>query len=537
MASKVSVVLIVTLLFFGVFDSPSQADEISLVRLTPAQHQRAIRDIFGKSIKVDDNLGDIGVREDGLLALGARKLSLSAASLERYEALAQQIAAQVTDATHRRTLIPCRPSDNAPVDRACATRFITRAGRFLFRRPLTSAEANAYSDIADSAAQRLDDFYAGLRAALAGMLVSPEFLFRVEVGEQDSSRPDRIQLDAYSRAARLSYLLWDSTPDAELLSSAQSGLLLTEDGLHRQIERLLGSPRVEDGLRAFFSDLLAFEGFATVSVDPSLYPKFTKNVQDSAREQTLRTLVEHLLTNDGDYRDLFTTRDTFLTPSLAALYGVPLPRAQELGGVVPWVPYRFPDNDPHVGLLTHVSFLSLHSHPGTTSPTLRGKAVRENLLCQRVPPPPGDIDFSLVQDTNDPEFKTVRQRLTRHRTNPTCAACHRLTDPIGLTLEVFDASGVYRTTENGEPIDTSGSLRRQDYTDITELAAILKEDPALTSCLVNRAFSYGTARLPADADWEWLTTTRSAFTDTPVRWRDLMRRIARNPDFYTNIAE
>ena len=142
-----------------------------------------------------------------------------------------------------------------------------------------------------------------------------------------------------------------------------------------------------------------------------------------------------------------------------------------------------------------------------------------------------------MQDTNDPEFKTVRQRLTRHRTNPTCAACHRLTAPIGLTLEVFDASGVYRTTENGEPIDTSGSLRRQDYTDITELAAILKEDPALTSCLVNRAFSYGTARLPADADWAWLTTTRSAFTDTPVRWRDLMRRIARNPDFYTNIAE
>ena len=105
-----------------------------------------------------------------------------------------------------------------------------------------------------------------------------------------------------------------------------------------------------------------------------------------------------------------------------------------------------------------MSFLSLHSHPGTTSPTLRGQAARENLLCQIVPPPPGDVDFSFVQDTNNPDFKTVRQRLSVHRENPTCAGCHSLTDPIGLTLEVFDTSGVYRTTENGAPIDPSGEL-------------------------------------------------------------------------------
>ena len=512
----------------------SAAEEISLVRLTPAQYERAIHDIFGESIQVDDGVGDPGVRENGLLALGARKLALSAAALERYEALAQQVAAQVTDPSHRATLIPCLPDTNTAPDQACATQFVTRVGLFLFRRPPTDDEVRSYVAIADSAADTLDDFYAGVRAALVGMLVAPEFLFRTEYTEPDPAEPETLRLDAYSRASRLSFFLWNSTPDTELLAAAQSGALLSTDGLHRQIERLLSSPRVEDGLRAFFSDMLGFDGFATLSVDPSLYPKFTKNVQDDAREQTLRTIADHLIDKDGDYRDLFVTRDTFLTPSLAAIYGVPLPRSQELGGAVPWVPYRFPEGDPHVGLLTQVSFLALHSHPGTTSPTLRGKAVRENLLCQRVPPPPGDVDFTIVQDTANPAFRTVRQRLTAHRDNPTCAGCHRLTDPIGLTLEVFDASGVYRTTENGALIDTSGNFRRRPYAGVTEFATILRDDPAATSCLVNRTFSYGTARIPTDRERTWLADTASALIDTGVTWRDLMRRIAQNVDFYTH---
>ena len=518
--------------------APSQAaEESALVRLTPAQYERSIHDIFGESIQVDRVIVDPGVRENGLLALGARKLTLSAAALERYESLARQVAVQVTNDRHRATLIPCTPEVETAPDATCAAQFLSRAGRYLFRRPATDAEVQSYVAIAGSAAQTLDDFYAGLRAALVGMLVAPDFLFRVERTEQDPAQPDTYRLDGYSRAARLSFFLWDTTPDAELLAAAESGALDSTPGLHRQIDRLLSSPRIEDGLRAFFSDMLGFDGFATLSVDASLYPKFTKNIADDAREQTLRTLAQHLLDKNADYRDLFVTRDTFLTPALAAIYGVPLPRSQALGGAVPWVPYRFPEGDPPVGLLTQGSFLSLHSHPGTTSPTLRGKAVRENILCQRVPPPPGDVDFSIVQDTSNPAFRTVRQRLTEHRQNPTCAACHRMTDPIGLTLEVFDASGVYRTTENGAPIDTSGTFRRQPYAGVVELVPILRDDPAVTSCLVNRAFSYGTARMPSDEELGWLVDTRAELIDAGVTWRDLMRRIARYPDFYTNVVD
>ena len=515
----------------------SAAEEMTFLRLTPAQYQRAIHEIFGPSIQVDDGAMVLGVRDDGLLALGARRSTLSAAELERYEGLAQQIAEQVTDPGRRSTLIQCRPeADDAPDD-ACAGQFVTRAGRFLFRRPVTAEETDRYVAVAHTAAETLGDYYSGLRAALAGMLVAPEFLFRVEQSEPDPDGSGELRLDAWSRAARLSFFLWDSPPDGPLLDAAESGALLAREGLDRQIERMLASPRVEQGLRAFFSDMLQFDRFATLSIDSTLYPRFTKNVEDDAREQTLRTIADHLLHRNRDYRDLFVTRDTFLTPPLAAIYGVPLPRSQELGGAVPWVPYRFPEGDSHVGLLSQVSFLALHSHPGRSSPTLRGQAVREIFLCQHVPPPPPDVDFSLLQDTYNPDFLTTRDRLVEHRRNPMCASCHNLTDPIGLTLEVFDAAGGYRTTENGALIDASGELNGRTYTGPPGLAEALRDEPRATSCFLERAFSYGTARMPTDGERAWLAELQTDFAESGVKWRALMRSIAQHPDFYTVAPE
>ncbi len=515
----------------------SAAEEMTFLRLTPAQYQRAIHEIFGPSIQVDDGAMVLGVRDDGLLALGARRSTLSAAELERYEGLAQQIAEQVTDPGRRSTLIQCRPeADDAPDDE-CAGQFVTRAGRFLFRRPVTAEETDRYVAVAHTAAETLGDYYSGLRAALAGMLVAPEFLFRVERSEPDPDGSGELRLDAWSRASRLSFFLWDSPPDGPLLDAAESGALLAREGLDRQIERMLASPRVEQGLRAFFSDMLQFDRFATLSIDSTLYPRFTKNVEDDAREQTLRTIADHLLHRNRDYRDLFVTRDTFLTPPLAAIYGVPLPRSQELGGAVPWVPYRFPEGDSHVGLLSQVSFLALHSHPGRSSPTLRGQAVREIFLCQHVPPPPPDVDFSLLQDTYNPDFLTTRDRLVEHRRNPMCASCHNLTDPIGLTLEVFDAAGGYRTTENGALIDASGELNGRTYTGPPGLAEALRDEPRATSCFLERAFSYGTARMPTDGERAWLAELQTDFAESGVKWRALMRSIAQHPDFYTVAPE
>jgi hypothetical protein len=501
------------------------------VRLSPTQYPHIIHDIFGPDIEVPANAVEPGVRDRGLLAIGGRKLALSSAELERYDLVAWEIAAQVVDPSRRATLIGCTPQSQDAPDEACAAQFLGTVGPLLLRRPLQDDELRRYLDTARAAAATLHDFYAGLEAALGRMLVAPSFLFRTESSEPDPANPQTLRLDAYSRATRLSFLLWDSSPDAELLAAAASGELLTDAGLGRQVDRLLASPRLERGMRAFFSDMYEFDKFETLLIDSETFPEFIPTVEADAREQTLRTIVDHLLNKNGDYRDLLVTRDTFLTPALAALYAVPLARSQELGGAVPWTRYRFPENTPYVGVLSHVSFLSLHGHPGASSPTLRGKALREKFLCQTIPPPPADVDFSALEDTS--KAKTVRGRLEVHRSNRVCASCHRMMDPIGLAFEGFDAASRPRTTENGAPIDTSGEFDGKIFKTAAELTAILRDAPAVTSCVVDRAFSYGTQRPPTKEEREWLTALASDLRTNGVTWRVLMRRIAQRPDFYT----
>jgi len=246
-------------------------------------------------------------------------------------------------------------------------------------------------------------------------------------------------------------------------------------------------------------------------------------VQD-AREQTLRTIVDHLLVRRGDYRDLFTTRHTFLSPALAVLYGVPVSSG--------WTPYDVPADSPRVGLLTQVSFLALHAHPGRSSPTLRGKALRELLLCQRVPHPPPNVDFSKVENP-DPSLHTMRERLTAHRSNPVCAGCHRIVDPIGLGLENFDGVGEFRNTEGGESIDASGTLDGRNFKDAVGLGQALHDDPALTSCLVSRMYSYGVGGAPANGEQTQalLKYFDARFADDGYRVPDLMRTIALSEAF------
>src|SRR5262249_26221239 len=157
------------------------------------------------------------------------------------------------------------------------------------------------------------------------------------------------------------------------LAAAQSGQLNTQKGLAREVDRMLASPRLEAGVRAFFTDEFGFDQFETLTKDPALFPKFSAQVSQDAREQTLRTIVALLLAHRGDYRDIFTTKKTFLTPDLAAIYRVPLVNEVPNGSPDAWRPYEFPANDPRGGILTQLAFTGLHSPPGRSSPTVRGK--------------------------------------------------------------------------------------------------------------------------------------------------------------------
>jgi hypothetical protein len=497
---------------------------VALRRLTPEQYANIIADVFGPRIKVVGSFDPL-IRTDGLMAVSAAKVGMTPPGFEQFDAAARAVAAQVVEERNRATLIPCAAAASAVFDHTCAQDFFTRAGRLLLRRPLTDAEVAARVTLAENATRADGDFAAGLATGLASLLTTPAFLYVTE--SVASGAPDgkgRPRLDDFSIAARLSFLLWNTTPDDSLLADAERGVLSRPKDLARQVDRMLASPRLYRGVRAFFADMLALEKFAVLEKDTSIYPSFSLTVAQDGREQILRTITEHLLVDRADYRDLFTTRRVFLSDTLARLYKVPAPVS---GG---WGVHEFPDGDPRAGIQTAFATTALFSHPGRSSPTLRGRAIRENFLCQRIPDPPGDVDFTLFSKAAT-EIKTARQRLDLHNTEPACAGCHKLMDPVGLSLENFDGVGQMRTTDGGAPIDTSGSLDGVAYADPAGMAQALRQSPALPACLVTRLYTYGLGRSLATDDQPVVTALNKSFSAAGYRLPDLLRAIAVNPRF------
>ncbi|MDG2005514.1 MAG: DUF1588 domain-containing protein, partial [Novosphingobium sp.] len=281
---------------------------------------------------------------------------------------------------------------------------------------------------------------------------------------------------------------------------------------------------------SFFSDMLGYEQFDGLTKDQAIYPKFNAQLAQDAQEQALRTIVDHLVRRKADYRDLFTTKQTFINRNLGALYRVLVPEDAVEG----WAPYSFGPEGERAGILSLAGFLMLDpTHEGRSSPTIRGKSVRELLLCQPVPQPPADVNFAIVQDVENPEFKTARQRLTRHREEPACAGCHAMTDPIGLSMENYDAIGSYRTHENGASIDASGEFNGHSYSGLVEFSRLLRNSDEVPLCLVQRAYEYGTGHAARFSDEDWMMHTVGAFANEGYRFPALMRMIALSEAFRT----
>lgn len=497
-------------------------------RLTQDQYRNVIADVFGPDVNIAGRM-DPDVRKDGLLQIGATEATFTPGNLEQYDALARGIAAEVLAEKRRASFMPCAPKDPAAADTACATDVLTAAGRLLFRRPLTKEETAGYVALTDAATAKLGDFYKGLEFGLASLLVAPDFLFQKDEVEADPDAKGAYRLDAYSKASRISFLLWNSAPDDILLAAAESGELGTQKGLERQVDRMIKSPKLEAGLRGFFSDFLQFTLFESLAKDPVIYPKFSQSVAADAKEQTLRTVTDYLVAGN-DYRDLFTSRKTYLTRALGVVYRVPVPATTD----AEWLPYEFAKDDPRSGLLTQLSFTAMYAHPGRSSPTLRGKAIREVLLCQPVPVPPVNVDFTAFEEDShgNSVLKTTRERLAKHATDPACAGCHKITDPMGLALENFDGLGVYRTTENGVAIDTSGELDGVKFTDAKGLGEAMRNNPRVAGCLVEKVYAYGLGSLPSKGDKPFVDYLKAQFEKDGYKVTELLRAIATQEAFY-----
>jgi hypothetical protein len=496
----------------------AKAQEPRVRVITQEQYANTVAYVFGDDIKVPTRFPSV-TRIKGLLALGTTKAVLTPGGVEQFARNAQVVSEQVVDPARRSYLIPCQPKDLKAADAACAAKFFSKVGRYLYRRDLTPKELSIMVDAADSSADHLHDFYQGIQYTLNGILSSPEFLFVIESTDDKADASGAYTLDPYSYASRLSLLLWNAYPDDELLKAAKTGALNTEHGREAQVQRMLASPRLEKGVRAFFSDMLAFDGFGNLAKDPVIYPAYRPQVAGEAAEQALRTIVDHLITRKGDYRDLFTTRKTFITGALGAIYHVPVDQSKE------WTAYEFPADSARAGLLTEVGFLSLYSHAGRSSPTKRGRALRESFLCQVVPDPPPNVDFSIVEDPHA-HFTTARQRLSAHATDPTCAGCHKLTDPMGLTLENFDGAGQFRGQEKGTTIDASGELDGVAFSDAVGLGKAMHDNAAATACVVTRLYSYGVGHEVAKDERPLIKYFGQQFAAEGYRVPDLLKTIA-----------
>ncbi|CAN7631046.1 DUF1592 domain-containing protein [Phenylobacterium sp. LjRoot225] len=524
-----AVLIVLALLFILQARAASEPEPIGgppmVRRLTEAQYRASMADIFGPGIPITARF-EKPVRADGLIAIGTGEAGMSPFAVEQYDAAAQSIAAAVLSKERRHQSLSCRPKSEAMFDEACARSFLTEKGRLLFRRPLTSAEADKYVRLARSAHSKLGSFHEGLELSLYTMLVSPHFLFRIEQMAAGSDEPAG-ELDAFSKASRISFFLTNSAPDDELLRAAEAGELDHGWGLRRQVDRLMKSKRFEEAVRAFFADMLQFERFDDLSKDPAIYPAFNSDVAADAQEQTLRTIVDHLLTKKGDYRDLFTTRDTFLTRSLGVIYRTPVPTR---GG---WDALAFDKDGNRAGIQSHVSFLALHSHPGRSSPTLRGYAVREVFLCQQVPDPPANVNFSAIEEKAHARMVTARDRLALHSTEPSCAGCHKVMDPLGLTMENYDGLGTFRTQENGARINTVGSLDGTDFNTTDGLAKALRNHPETPRCVAERLYKSAVGRDIVWGERYYLDWLIAAFEKGGYRIPDLMRRIVLSENFFT----
>ena len=289
--------------------------------------------------------------------------------------------------------------------------------------------------------------------------------------------------------------------------------------------RLLDDERARVAVQSFFAQYLDLGRLEGLERDPGRYPAFTETLAKSMRTEVELLVDDVVFRRDTDIRELFATRRTFVNTELANLYEVAAPAATP----VLFVPVSLPQAGPRAGVLTTAAFLAMNAHQSETSPTLRGKYIRERVLCQTVQPPPDDVVTDLP--TDDVEGGTLRQRLEQHRRDPACASCHAFIDPPGMLFEHFDSLGQYRTEEPGGPIDASGELDDIELYGAADLAALLREDERVPRCVVQQLYRHATGRLEASSEATVLAQMEARFAASAYRFKDLMVALATSEGF------
>ncbi len=441
--------------------------------------------------------------------------------IDEYVGLAVSLA-DTAVRTRKAALLSCDPAAAG-----CAKTLVESLGLRAFRRPLAAEEVATYVALFSNELTS-GSFDEGMKLLLQSLLISPNFLYRAEMGTE---QPDgSYRLSPYETASLLSYTFVGSMPDAPLLAAAAKNELSTPEQLAAQARRLLQDPRAREQTVEFVTQWLRTDALLDSNKDPQIYPAFTNTVRESMAEEQAR-LVEYLFFDTkGTYADLFNADYVFVNNALAQFYGLPAPASD-------YKKLSVPAESGRGGILGLGAVMSSHAHSNESSPIKRGLFVRDRLLCQELPPPPATLDTT--PPGLDPTL-TTRDRFAKHTADPSCAGCHQYIDGVGFSLEGFDGVGALRTVENGLPVDTSGSLVGLDslkdpvahtFEGSRGLSALLASSTNAQDCLPLQFYRYARGYSEGDADACSIQALRQRFQTADLSLNELLVQVTQLDNF------
>jgi hypothetical protein len=487
----------------------SEAFQSPLRRLTRGEYNNSVRDLLGDRTSPADRFPPDEV--SGGFSNNAAVLGVSPLLAEKYQEAAEALAAAAVKDLP--ALVGCDFAGGA--EEACARQFILRFGRRAYRRPLTTAEGDRLLALYQ-VGRGGGSFGEGIEVVLRAVLQAPAFLYRIEGRPGTPGGRPLAPLDGYEVATRLSYFLWGTTPDDGLLAAAERNQLGTADQIEAAARRMLSDPRARPMVAEFHRQWLGLGALDRLAKDAGVYPEFDEELRASMRAETAAFVEAAYFGTERTLTNLLTSDRGFVTPALARLYGVPPPSGAGLQPVVLPVAER-------AGLLTQAGFLAVHALPDQSSPVHRGKLVREQILCQPMPPqPPG---LMVTPPEVDPRRPT-RERFAQHASDPQCAGCHLLMDPIGFGFERYDGLGRFRSSDGGAAVDDRGEVTAADgsgfsFRGARELGEKLAASAQVQQCLATQWYRFAFGRLEGPGDQCSLREVQAAFAGSPGVQGDL----------------
>ncbi len=491
-----------------------------LRRLTRRELENTLRDLLGVEADVEGAIAPderVGPFYSNAVAPPTDLL------VEQYQELAVRVASEVEP--RMAELSPCDLGGDAGT--TCAAQFVTTFGSRAYRRPLESVEVEELVDLYEIGRQS-GGAAGGFGAVIEAMLQSPFFLYHSDAASPGSPSAVPVALDPYALASRLSYFLWSTMPDDELQKAAANGALGSDDALRGEVERMLQSAKAADMVAAFHRQWLGLANLAELDKDPTLYPQYGVELASAMLEETARFTQHVVLEADGLLETLLTSNLAFPQGPLFQVYGLEQPAGFVAGQSLELDPTR------RAGLLTQAAFLTRHAHGNQTSPVHRGIVVRENLLCQPMQPPPPGVNPVAPPPT---EITSTRERFAQHVSDPSCAGCHQLVDPIGLGFEHYDAIGAYRETDGLGDVDASGELKsvRDDlagpFDGAVELAAKLAQSSEVADCVARQWFRFSLGRVESKSDACSIQGIQSEFKASSRNVRTLLAQVVLSDAF------